>query len=193
MESSELAVIGLACNLVGIFFLANSITFQRSRRAVEEFFRKGPGSLAKVRDYALNRMQVFVGFLFLNAGFLLQIAGHWEGVRDHVTTLTFCAAIVVFAVLTYVGGLLYSRRHFKMLLREFFQTHAWSFTEDMSLTKEIGQFLGIPLSPDMTVEDYLHQVRQALGVDPTQLPPGASGAVERNRRMRDISPMTGGR
>jgi len=187
MESSELAVIGLACNLVGIFFLANSITFQRSRRAVEEFFRKGPGSLARVRDYALNRMQVFVGFLFLNAGFLLQIAGHWDGVRDHLTTLTFCIGIVVFAVLTYLGGLVYSRRHFRRLLQEFFQTHPWSFTENMALTKEIGQFLGISLEADMSVEDYLHKVRRALGVDPAQLPPGTSGAVERNRRMRDIS------
>ena len=39
----------------------------------------------------------------------------------------------------------------------------------------------------------VEDLRRALGVDPAQLPPGASGAVERNRRMRDISPMTGGR
>ncbi|MEY2980604.1 MAG: hypothetical protein RL562_831, partial [Planctomycetota bacterium] len=32
MDSAELAVIGLTCNLVGVFFLANSIIFRRTRR-----------------------------------------------------------------------------------------------------------------------------------------------------------------
>lgn len=192
MESAELAVIGLTCNLVGVFFLANSITFRRSRKVLEEFFGKGRGSLARVRDYALNRMQVVFGFLFLNAGFLLQMTAHWDGVREALTTLTFCVAIVVFSVVTYLIGLVYSRRSFKRLLREFFRTHAWSFTEDMALTKEIGLMLGIEHTEDMTVEDYLHRVRRALGVEGGKQPVPTGGAAEqRQRRLRDISPLPG--
>ena len=138
MESSDLAVIGLACNLVGVFFLANSIIFRRPRRVIEEFFGVGAGSLATIRDYALNKMQVVIGFLFLNAGFLLQMMANWDVL---VGQLFFCLGIIGAAALVYMVGAYYSRRSFKRLLREFFKVHAWSFTENMVLTKEIGLFL----------------------------------------------------
>jgi len=189
MDSSELAVIGLTCNLVGVFFLANSIIFRRPRRVIEEFFGVGAGSLASIRDYSLNKMQVVIGFLFLNAGFLLQMMAYWDALSGQITTLTLCGGIIVFAFLTYLVGAYYSRRQFRRLLREFFQNHAWSFTEHMALTKEIGLFLGVPLTQDMTVEDYVHKVRQALGVDAKSL--SQQQAVDRGRRIRDISPLPG--
>jgi hypothetical protein len=87
-------------------------------------------------------------------------------------------------------GAYYSRRSFKRLLREFFKVHAWSFTENMVLTKEIGLFLDIPRTVDMTVEDYVHRVREALGVGDQPRTPSGAG-VDRGRRIRDISPLPG--
>ena len=192
MESSELAVIGLTCNLVGVFFLANSITFRRSRRELEDFFGKGTGTLAKVRDYALNRMQVVIGFLFLNVGFLLQIVPRWGGVTNQVSTLTICLSIIAASVLVYAIGFYYSRRSFKRLLREFFKKHEWSFTENMALTKEIGLFLGVEHTSDMTVEDYLHKVLTVLGVKGVKPSTGEKEAEStRQRRIRSISPLPG--
>ena len=65
MESTELAVIGLTCNLVGVFFLANSIIFRRPRKVMEEFFGVGAGSMVALRDYSLNKMQVAIGVRLL--------------------------------------------------------------------------------------------------------------------------------
>jgi hypothetical protein len=177
MENPELAVIGLTCNVVGVFFLANSIRFREPRKALEDALGVGVRSLLKVRDTALNNMQVIIGFLFLTTGFLLQIVAKWD---MELTTLMFCAGIIVFAGAVFAIGAYSSRRAFRKLLREFFQTEEWSFTDDMQLTKEIGEALGVPHAKDMTVEEYVHRVRLALGV-PSQ--PKANPPIDRARRI----------
>jgi hypothetical protein len=93
-----------------------------------------------------------------------------------------CAGIILFAAAVYGIGAYSSRRAFNKLLREFFQQQrTWSFTENIALTKEIGELLGVPHSRDMTVEAYVHQVRQALGITaPPVKPPMQS---ERARRI----------
>lgn len=189
MEAPELLVIGLTCNLVGVFFLANSIIFRRPRRVMEEFFGVGAGSLETVRDYALNKIQVVIGFLFLNAGFLLQAFATLDAVKEGAWTAVVCASIVLFAGLVYLAGSIYSRVSFRRYLQEFFQKHSWSFTDNMALTKEIGQFLGIHLAGEMTVEEFVHRVRKALGV-PAQEASGGVGS-DRGRRARDLGPVPG--
>jgi hypothetical protein len=195
MESSELAVVGLTCNLVGVFFLANSIIFRRQRRVIEEFFGVGAGSLAVIRDYSLNKIQVIIGFLFLNTGFLLLAFANLDAIKDRLATVLVCVAIVGFAGLVFVIGSTYSRRSFRRYLQEFFQKNAWNFHENMALTKEIGGFLGIPHTSDMTVENYVRQVRGALGLPPEaerllQGPSIAGG--DRGRKLRpDIKALPG--
>lgn len=192
MGSPELAVIGLTCNLVGVFFLANSIIFRRRRKVVEEFFGVGVGSLEPIRDYALNKMQVVIGFLFLTMGFLLQALGLVDHLADQLLTFGICLGILAFAAGAYLVGAVYSRRSFRRYLREFFQNQPWSFAENMALTKEIGACLGVPHTPDMTVEDYVRRVREVLQVPTTaasqNLGLGLSGM---RRKLRDISPLAG--
>lgn len=177
MENPELAVVGLTCNVVGVFFLANSIRFREPRKALEDALGLGGRSLLKVRDTALNNMQVMLGFLFLTTGFLLQVVAKWD---MELTTLLLCAGIIAFAGAVYAIGAYSSRRAFRKLLKEFFQSQAWSFQDDMELTKEIGEALGVPLAKDMTVEAYVHSVRQALGVKDL---PKANTPAERARRI----------
>lgn len=187
MQTPELAVIGLTCNVVGVFFLANSIRLREPHKAMEDAMGMGVKSLERVRDTALNNMQVMIGFLFLTAGFLLQTLGTWEGVADEILTLGFCAGIIAVAVLVYAIGAYSSRRAFRKLLRQFFQNHAWSFTDNMALTKEVGEMLGVVHTPDMTVEEYVHKVRLALGV--SAQPKQGNGIGDRSRRLRDMSPL----
>lgn len=177
MDNPELAVIGLTCNVVGVFFLANSIRFREPGKAIAEALGMGGKSMVRVRDTALNNMQVMLGFLFLTTGFLLQVVAQWN---MELTTLVFCAAIIVFAFAVYIIGAYSSRRAFKKLLREYFQSADWSFTEDMELTKEIGEIMGVPHGKDMTVEAYVHKVRQALGMPAAQKP---TSAADRARRI----------
>ena len=189
LEPSELAVIGLTCNLVGVFFLANSIIFRRPRRLLEEFFGVGAGSLTSIRDYALNKIQVTIGFLYLNIGFLLQAGAQLGAIKQRVPTAIICVLVVGFAGVVYLVGAIRSRRTFRRLLQEFFQAHAWSFSENMALTKEIGTFLGVRRTDDMTVEDYVHAVRERLSLPPDERDvPAAAPVVGRGpgRRLRDL-------
>lgn len=190
METSELEVVGLTCNVVGVFFLANSIRFREPRKAVEEALGVGARTLERVRDTALNNMQVMIGFLFLTAGFLLGIMAKWDAVTGQFETLVLCAAIIGFAVGVYAAGAYNSRRKFKKLLREIFQNQAsWSFSGNMAVTKEIGEIMGVPQDADATVEAYVQKVRQALGVQATSK--DRQAVTDRSRRIRDISPLPG--
>ncbi|MCA8975817.1 MAG: hypothetical protein KDC98_13930 [Planctomycetes bacterium] len=176
MDSPELAVVGLTCNVVGVFFLANSIRFREPRKALADALGVGVKSVMRIRDTALNNMQVMLGFLFLTTGFLLQVVAQWN---MELSTLILCVAIIVFACAVYGIGAYSSRRAFRKLLREFFQSEEWSF-DDMDLTKEIGEILGVPHTKDMTVEVYVHRVRQALGV---QQPQKTQTPKDRARRI----------
>ena len=176
MDNPELAVIGVTCNVVGVFFLANSIRFREPGKALRDALGVAGRSLLKVRDTALNNMQVIIGFLFLTTGFLLQIVAQWD---MRPSTLLSCGGIILFAGAVYAIGAYSSRRAFRRLLREFFQSEHWSFQDDMELTKEIGEALGVPHGKDMTVEAYVHRVRTALGV---QNQPKQSSA-DRARRI----------
>jgi hypothetical protein len=163
--------------VVGVFFLANSIRFREPRKALEDALGVGSRSLSKIRDTALNNMQVIIGFLFLTTGFLLQVVAKWN---MELSTLLSSVGIIAFAGAVYAIGAYSSRRAFRKLLREFFQSQHWSFQDDMELTKEIGEALGVPHAPDMTVEGYVHKVRQALGVTHLAKP---SSPAERARRI----------
>ena len=190
MGSPELAIIGLTCNLVGVFFLANSIIFRRRRKVVEEFFGVGVGSLEPIRDYALNKMQVVIGFLFLTLGFLLQALAILDLLQNQLRFLAICLGIFAFAGCAYLIGAVYSRRSFKRYLREFFQNQAWSFADNMALTKEIGACLGVPHTPDTTVEDYIRKVKAALQIPPPEPNLGLGLGLER-RRLREMSTLVG--
>ena len=192
MESSELAVIGLTCNLVGVFFLANSIIFRRTRRVIEEFFGVGAGSLAAVRDYSLNKIQVVIGFLFLNTGFLLQGFSVLDALRDRLMTVIVCVSIVGIAGLVYFIGLTVSRRNFRRYLKDFFRNNPWDFEQNMALTQEIGVYLGIRKTPDMSVSEYVREVRRALELspEPERTGPKLPKAFGAGRRVReDAQPM----
>lgn len=177
MQHPELSVVGLTCNVVGVFFLANSIRFREPRKALEDALGVASRSLLRVRDTALNNMQVMLGFLFLTTGFLLQVVAQWN---MQFGTLLLSAGIIVVAAGVYAAGAYSSRRAFRKLLKEYFQSQPWSFQDDMALTKEIGEALGVPLDPDMTVEAYVHRVRQALGVKDAPRP---STVADRARRI----------
>jgi hypothetical protein len=58
----------------------------------------------------------------------------------------------------------------------------------MSLTQDIGLWLGIRQTPDMTVEDYVRAVRRALDLPAEPERGGGAGAIgrgDRGRRLRD--------
>lgn len=183
----ELIVIGLACTLVGIFLLANSIVFRSPRHLIMEFFTGGQGTLRPLRDYVLNKIQVVIGFLFLTAGLVLQAWAYWSQIQYKWPVIIICGALVAVAFGVYLGGTVYSRRSFRRYLREYFKSNAFNFSQNMELTKQIGKAFGIASHPDESIERYIAKVMRALGLDPkspvlTPMPP-------RHQRLREMAPL----
>lgn len=189
MGADELAVIGLTCNLVGVFFLANSMIFRKLWKVIQEFFGVRSKSLNSIKHYTLNNFQVALGFMFLTVGFLLEIYARLDALKAEwaTTTTLVCLAIVFLAAGIYLIGALYSRKQFKRYLRKFFQEHPEAFNKEMVLTKEIGEFLGIPHDQETTAEDYMNRVKRALGLVDEE--PVARGMVPGpRRRTRSVLP-----
>jgi hypothetical protein len=160
---SDFIIIGLTMNIVGTFFLANSIVFKRPRRVIEEFFVSRPGSLLEIRDYIFTKIQVIIGFVFIFCGFGLQIVAHVDKLADPTFFLVVAiAAIFLTAFLIGTIGYATSRRAFKRYLKDFFRKNPWPFARDMALTQEIGEIFGIPKNPDDTVEMYCAKLRREL-------------------------------
>jgi hypothetical protein len=160
---SDFIIIGLTMNIVGTFFLANSIVFKRPRRVIEEFFVSRPGSLLEIRDYIFTKIQVIIGFVFIFCGFGLQIVAHVDKLANPTVFLVVAiAAIFLTAFLIGTIGYATSRRAFKRYLKDFFRKNPWPFARDMALTQEIGEIFGIPKNPDDTVEMYCAKLRREL-------------------------------
>jgi hypothetical protein len=193
MGSPELSVIGLTCCLVGVFFLANSIIFRKLKNVIAVFFNVRLRSLNTIKDYPLNNLQVALGFIFLAFGFLLQMYAHLAEVPAPATMWLTCGSIVVGAGVFYVVAKAYSRHTFKKYLRRFFHTHPEAFARDMQMTKEIGEFLGIRHTEEMTVEDYQRRVRAALRMDAQDAHHGHGGglAPEGGRRRGNLGALQG--
>ena len=74
MELISLSSVGLAFDIVGVIFLANSMGVRNPRRFIQEHFgivRQQP--LRAVHQQVRVKAQIFTGFLFLMVGFSLQI------------------------------------------------------------------------------------------------------------------------
>ncbi|MAE75547.1 MAG: hypothetical protein CMJ85_01605 [Planctomycetes bacterium] len=186
-SAPELIVIGLACNLVGLFLLANSIVFRSPRHLIAEFFGVGKGTLRPLRDYVLNKIQVVLGFLFLTGGLVLQAWSFLAQVENKLPTILICGVLVAVACGVALGGTLYSRRSFRHYLREFFHQNPFPFAQNMELTKQIGKAFGIPTQPDESVERYVARVMLALGLDPKA--PVLDPVPHRKQRLREMAPL----
>jgi hypothetical protein len=188
MGPEDISLIGWTCNLIGLFFLANSIMFLKLRRLMEELFGTGSASLAAAKDHVLNKTQVVVGFLFLTCGFVILGMVSWVGSTGQSLTLVICLSLLVLAALLYVILSVYSRRTFERYMVDFFRQHAdWPFKEEMALTKEVGAILGVEHSANETVDDYVHKVRVKLKL-PVQ-PVAAAIVSDRARRLREMAPV----
>ena len=172
-----LATIGLACDIVGVIFLANAMGVRRPRRFILEFFGiKRPQQLRTVLDQLRAKAEIFTGFLFLMVGFSLQIvaelapqlgppsAGNSQSLRLQLLAFaTLAAAVLLATVLLRLACRSWSLALFRRLLHEFFTEHGeWDFEKHPGITRELGEILSIAQQPEDSISDYAARVRVAL-------------------------------
>jgi hypothetical protein len=165
------SVIGYTLNVVGLFFLASAITFKNPRRQIEEILGiERPRTLSTVRDHLVNQIQVYIGFVFLVAGYVLLMGEELatgDGSPAENPNLVWIAVVLLVATLATMAALklvqlLYTRRKFRRLLREVLRESKFSLEKNQKLAVQIGELMRIPQDRDQSVPEYIENVKAAL-------------------------------
>jgi hypothetical protein len=183
LDVINLSTIGLAFDIVGVIFLANSIGIRQPRRFIQEHFGiQRPQQLRSVLDQLRAKAEIFTGFLFLMVGFSLQIiaelapdllAGTVVDGSDapalrqtQILAFAMLASVVLATTLLLrVACRLWSLRLFRKLLAEFLTDQGdWNFERHPDVTREIGEILAVPADEEDSIGDYAGRVRAALGL-----------------------------
>jgi len=189
LDYFTLGTCGLALAVVGVIFLANSIGVRRPRRFIQEYFGiQRKQHLRGVLEQLRAKAEIFVGFLFLMAGFSLQIVdqlspslgpppapgGTMFGPQLQAF-LGLAAGVLAVTIVLRLACRWWSLALFRRLLSDFFRQHEeWRFERHPQLIREIGEILAIEQLPDDSIGDYSARVRVALGLAPAEpLPPSA--------------------
>ena len=197
IETLDLNVIGLTFNIVGIFYLANSIKFKRSKRVLHEFFGvQKTFPLKDIREHVVRKIQVYLGFGFLFAGYLIQLTSYIIDIKSQgdestgiPSNLLAIAGILLFSIvvialvlkLVQVG---WTRWTFKRLLIEFFRHHEWELVTHTDVAKEMGELLKLPRNKDDSIEEYILKIKSALHIEKASM-----GEAANNRRERAEIPV----
>ena len=161
--------LGILLAIVGSFLLGNAILFRPPRALVEELFALRRRRLAAVREYVFHRVQVGVGFLYLTAGFALELLGRYQP-ADAAAPRSFpslwAGALLLMTLGLLVAGWFYASHSFRVTLRAHFQENPPDLENDRELARELGELFEIAAHPEDTVESYAARLRAALHLAP---------------------------
>lgn len=163
---TDWGAVGLVLSIVGSFLLANAILFRHPRTLVADHFGERRPRLGSIRDTIFHRVNIYLGFLFLLGGFVLQLFGHVQ--PQPLAPLPFptpwVGAIVVGALALEVAGFWLSRRLFRNYVRAYLTENPFRLAADPAYVREVGALFDVPTSPDDTVQSYLVRVQQHLEI-----------------------------
>jgi len=178
MPTGDLIILGLTLQIVGIYFLASSIVFKRPKRILEEIYGIRKGSLRPVKDTVYRKYQIIGGFLFLMIGYIFQTFGvvrrvevnsifeHW---RIGIVLVVLLVSILAVTMIINLIGLIWTRMSFKRMLIQFIQQHSDALTLNRLLTKEMGEILGVPKGEDMTIDEYIAEIKERLRLNQQEI------------------------
>lgn len=170
-------VIGLTLNIVGAFFIVNSLYFKRPRRLLYEYFgseKRRP--LSSIRSLVMSQVQLVIGFVFLISGYFLQLAAHiadnfvdreaW--LRD--PTVLSIVAILILSMMAVtlalkVCQIFWTRWTFRRILIDFFRDNPTALEKYPATLREVGDVLEVEKKPDDSVADFTARLHKVLQID----------------------------
>ena len=160
--------LGLIACLVGCFLLANGVVLRDPRTLVAQRFARSLPPLRSARELVFHRVQTGLGFLFLIAGFALQLArtGSPEGAEPDLSgsIALWVGGMVVLAILLEGLGWWWSLFAFRRHVRAFLRESAPDLAADVQLARELGELFGVRSHAEDTVQTYLDRLRARIGV-----------------------------
>lgn len=199
-------IIGLTLNIVGVFFIVNSLYFKRPKRLLYEYYgidKKRP--LRSIRDNVLSMVQLVIGFVFLIVGYFLQMANHLsltidtrESFFSDPSVLTIVAILIISMTLVTmvlkVFQIFWTKWSFKRLLIDFYRENTWALEKYPHTAKQAGEILGVRRDKEDSVAEYLERVMAALEIEvreeQSELDPATGSRTRGGRPAEPISEVT---
>ena len=172
MSKSDFDFLSLALATVGLFFICCATLHRKPRHILEEAFGIYKGGLRELKSSVFKRNQVVMGFLCVVFGIVVNLFGEaspgTDGLSERIGVFGQIAALI--ALMAALCGILnylsryWSKAAFKRLVYEVVTEYRWPFEDNMALTKEIGDLLGVSRRDDDTVELYVARIRNYLRI-----------------------------
>jgi len=167
--ATDWGAVGLVLLIGGTFLLGNALLFRHPRDLVAERFGARGAPLVAIREHIFQRLQVGIGFLYILAGFGLELLAR---LRPPVADATpsfpvfWIAAVALATVVLLAAGWLWTTRAFRRYVRERLSAAPGELEADPALTKEVGELFGVEANPTDSIASYAERVRRATGLAP---------------------------
>ena len=128
-------------------------------------FDTGPRSLTVLWDAVLAKARGQAGatFIVLGSGFLLASVLLPSLALPHVQSVGAGILVLLAFLLQFLlAG--HVKRSVRNAVKDHLGRHPFSFEDQISLTREIGDLFEVPSSQEDTLEGYVAKVRHALGI-----------------------------
>ncbi|MCY2960628.1 MAG: hypothetical protein NTY35_10725 [Planctomycetota bacterium] len=166
---TDWGAVGLVLLLGGTFLLGNALLFRHPRDLVAERFGARGAPLVAIREHIFQRLQVGIGFLYLLAGFGLELLARLRPPATEsapALPVFWVAAVALATVVLLAAGWLWTSRAFRGYVRERLTASPGELETDPALTREVGELFGVETSPEDSVTSYAERVRRATGLPP---------------------------
>lgn len=188
-------IVGLTLNIVGVFFIVNSLYFKRPKRLLYEYHgieKRRP--LRAIRDNVLSMVQLVIGFVFLIVGYFLQIADKLaQSIEDRTSfisdpsVLTIAALLILSMTLVTlvlkVFQIFWTKWSFKRILIDFYRENPWALEKYPATAKQAGEILGVTHRKEDSVAEYLKRLMAHLEIEASE----SSGSREPGSGTRSRS------
>lgn len=186
-------VIGLTFNIVGAFFIVNSLVFKRPRRILQEHFGvEKRRSLASIRNYVMSQVQLVIGFVFLIAGYFLELADHLASELNDRDEFAFAPSVLEVAALLLLSmavvtlvlkvcQIFWTKWTFRRILLEFFRDQPWALDKHPQIAREVAEILGVEQKKEDSIGDFMGRLKKYLDVDASKAAPPPETPMPRGR------------
>ncbi|MDH3590763.1 MAG: hypothetical protein OER88_02725 [Planctomycetota bacterium] len=177
MRADPIRVIALCSCILGVFFLAKSISIKSPKYVLHELLSFKVNKSRFFRKYINQKLDAITGFLFLFVGFGLMIYLEVEALREQerdATRLTNWYAVIggtigitlAIAVILNKTTRYFSNKIFVEHVAFMVRRHGYPLESDEALVLELGRVMRIARNDDDTIESYGEKVRARMGLEP---------------------------
>ena len=170
MEPNPIRVIALCSQVLGVFFLAKSISIKTPKYVLHELLDFKVNKSRFFRKHINQKLEVVIGFVFFFVGLTLQVyleadalSGGKLGKPLFVISATVIVMLAIAVLLNRITRY-FSGKIFVEHVRFMIQHHGYPLEKDHALVIELGNVLRIPRTDTETLESYTDKVRSKMGI-----------------------------